>query len=122
MYSLAASVTLAALTIASAASTDPIRPLVSTSPSASAMCRGSYHLFASQPSARMTVVSGLPIWPRETAPLRRFAIVVMVGLDFVRRRLPRQAVRAGLVLAVASAAACGGKDDVGAPLATPTVT
>src|SRR5882672_2910807 len=35
MYSLPMSVTLAALTIASAASTDPMRPLVSISPSAS---------------------------------------------------------------------------------------
>src|SRR5262245_42813217 len=35
MYSLPISVTLAALTMASAASTEPMRPLVSTSPSAS---------------------------------------------------------------------------------------
>ena len=46
----------------------------------------------------------------------------MAGLDYVRRQLPRQAVRAGLVLALASAVACGGKDDGGPPLATPTIT
>src|ERR1051325_9480775 len=41
MYSLPTSTTLAALTIASAASTEPIRPRVSTMPSASdAMCSG----------------------------------------------------------------------------------
>jgi hypothetical protein len=48
--------------------------------------------------------------------------VEMVGLDCVRRRLRRAGVRAALVLTVAAAAACGGKDDEGAPVATPTVT
>jgi hypothetical protein len=53
--------------------------------------------------------------------------VVMVGLDFVpgrllRPRLLRPAVWAGLALALASAAGCGGKDDGGAPVATPTIT
>ena len=48
---------------------------------------------------------------------------MMVGLDCVRRRTPRLAVRAGLALMVAAvAAACGGKDDGGTVVATPTVT
>jgi hypothetical protein len=53
--------------------------------------------------------------------------VVMVGLDGVRRRVPRPglrraALRMALALTVAAVAACGGKDDGGAPVATPTVT
>ena len=53
--------------------------------------------------------------------------MVMVGLDFVpgrllRHRRLRPAVWAGLALALASAAGCGGKDDGGAPVATPTIT
>jgi hypothetical protein len=53
--------------------------------------------------------------------------VAMVGLDCVRRqvlppRLRWTAVRAALALTVAAVAACGGKDDGGAPVATPTVT
>ena len=49
--------------------------------------------------------------------------MVMVGMDIVRRRLPRLAVRAGLALVVtAVTAACGGKDDGGPVMATPTVT
>ena len=53
--------------------------------------------------------------------------MVMVGLDCVRRRLlrhpsGRSAVRLALALTVAAAAACGGKDDGGTPVATPTVT
>jgi hypothetical protein len=48
--------------------------------------------------------------------------VVMVGVDCVRRRVLRMGVRAGLVLALAVASACGSKDDGGPPVATPTVT
>ena len=53
--------------------------------------------------------------------------MVMVGLDFVpgrllRHRRLRPAVWAGLALALASAAGCGGKEDGGAPVATPTIT
>jgi hypothetical protein len=48
---------------------------------------------------------------------------VMVGLDCVRRRTRQLAVRAGLaVIAAAVVAACGGKDDGGTVVATPTVT
>ncbi len=46
----------------------------------------------------------------------------IVGLDCVRRRLLRAGVRAALALTVAATVACGGKDDEGPPLATPTVT
>jgi hypothetical protein len=51
----------------------------------------------------------------------------MFGLDCVRRRVlpPRlvgAAVRAGLVVTLAGVAACGAKDDGGAPMATPSVT
>ena len=48
---------------------------------------------------------------------------MMVGLDCVRRRTRRLAVQAGLsVIAAAMVAACGGKDDGGTVVATPTVT
>jgi hypothetical protein len=51
------------------------------------------------------------------------AIVLMVGLEFVRRRqLRRSLVLTGVALALAAAVACGGKDEGGAPMATPTIT
>ncbi len=53
--------------------------------------------------------------------------MVMVGLDCGRRRVLRPrlvaaAVRATLALTLAAVAACGGKEDGGAPVATSTVT
>lgn len=45
-----------------------------------------------------------------------------MGLDCVRRRLWRAGLRTALALTLAAAAACGGKDDDGPPLAAPTVT
>src|SRR5262245_34485150 len=100
MYSLPTRTTLAALTIASAASTDPMSPLVSTRPSASEAMRGSGANSNRLPEMRQ---------------LRYHAATVFIDDRF----------RSVLVVCVAIIAAtmgCRKKETAAPPVATPSIS
>src|SRR5438034_9466231 len=99
MYSLPTRVTFAALTIASAASTEPMRPLVSTRPSASAaMCESGAN------SNRLPEMRQLRYHRRTVLFHHRFGCALMV------------------CAAAAAVGACKRKEAAAPPLATPRVT
>src|SRR5437667_9278643 len=99
MYSLPTSVTLAAFTIASAASIEPMRPLVSTSPSASA----AMDKIAAN-SNRLQQMRQLRYHRRTVSNHHRFLWALVV-----------------CATAVGAGSACRKKDAAAPPVATPTV-
>src|SRR5829696_3091025 len=142
MYSLPIRVTLAALTIASAASTDPIRPRVSTSPSASLDMVWGRARRAEAPQARLPTDAPTGAGGGKAGTLtdcvrcgnyakiraHRFSLIVRPDLQRqlpMNLCLPRRSVPLGLpALAFVSSggAACRKKETPAPSVATPTVT
>src|ERR1041384_6858687 len=107
MYSLPTSVTFAAFTIASAASTDPMSPRVSTSPSASAAIRMGYRVRL-HPDLRDRVE-----YNPETPTIS------LMGLPRLRHSFALPLVTAAAL--VASMSACRRKEAATPPVATPSL-
>src|SRR5438132_6575910 len=99
MYSLPTRMTLAALTMASAASTDPMKPLVSTRPSASEAMRGS-----AANSNRLRQMRQLRYHRRTVSHRDRFRSAVLV------------------CAAAVAVTGCRKKDTAAPPVATPAVS
>src|SRR5262245_13803633 len=125
MYSFATSETLAVLTIASAASTDPMNPFVSTNPNASCATVVSSRR-AADSNTRLPPIACLEQIRYDDRPIRRRASVHSFDEVFkLGSRLMMRSVRAGALIlagcAALGAAACGGEKDTAPPVATPTV-
>src|SRR5579859_792725 len=110
MYSLASSTTFAALTIASAASTDPMSPFVSISPSASLSMRRSNHPQRRHAAAMKN--------SRNSNRLREMQQLTYSAEPSMKYALTTLAV----ALTVFSLAACRHKDTDAPPVATPSLT